>query len=183
MIFSVKPISSWQTRPSTMDDVDAEKIKNDPRLPLAFLASIRRAQSQTVTIFGFSYFYNYLNKEAAQALSCPRRPQAPEDRKPKCAASLVESGHVGAMVAIRSNFFYTRTVPCELWFLNKNKPAHMKDKVLMLDARNVYTKVTRKIYDFSPEQLANLTSNRLALSRPERALLGADRKLSQAHIG
>ncbi|MFT7223408.1 MAG: type I restriction enzyme M protein [Cellvibrionaceae bacterium] len=71
---------------------------------------------------------------------------------------LVESGHVGAMVAIRSNFFYTRTVPCELWFLNKNKPAHMKDKVLMLDARNVYTKATRKIYDFSTEQLANLTS-------------------------
>ncbi len=28
----------------------------------------------------------------------------------------------------------------------------------MLDARNVYRKVTRKIYDFSPEQLANLTS-------------------------
>jgi len=34
----------------------------------------------------------------------------------------------------------------------------MKDKVLMLDARNVYRKVTRKIYDFSPEQLVNLTS-------------------------
>jgi len=62
------------------------------------------------------------------------------------------------MVAIRSNFFYTRSVPCELWFFNKNKAEQMKDKVLMLDARNVYTKVTRKIYDFSPEQLANLTS-------------------------
>ena len=28
----------------------------------------------------------------------------------------------------------------------------------MLDARGVYRKVTRKIFDFSPEQLANLTS-------------------------
>jgi type I restriction enzyme M protein len=71
---------------------------------------------------------------------------------------LVESGDVGAMVAIRSNFFYTRSVPCELWFFNKNKPKHHKDRVLMLDARNVYRKVTRKIFDFSPEQLANLTS-------------------------
>src|SRR5215212_8195255 len=62
------------------------------------------------------------------------------------------------MVAIRSNFFYTRTVPCELWFLNRDKPAKHKDKVLMLDARNVYRKVTRKIYDFSPEQLQNLLS-------------------------
>jgi type I restriction-modification system DNA methylase subunit len=31
-------------------------------------------------------------------------------------------------------------------------------KVLMLDARSVYRKVTRKIYDFSPEQLKDLTS-------------------------
>ncbi|NOX27258.1 MAG: N-6 DNA methylase, partial [Gammaproteobacteria bacterium] len=60
------------------------------------------------------------------------------------------------MVAIRSNFFYTRTVPCELWFLNRAKPKEHKDKVLMLDARNIYCKVTRKIYDFSPEQEQNL---------------------------
>jgi type I restriction enzyme M protein len=62
------------------------------------------------------------------------------------------------MIAIRGNFFYTRTVPCELWFLNKAKPKQLQDKVLMLDARSVYRKVTRKIFDFSPEQLANLTS-------------------------
>ena len=28
----------------------------------------------------------------------------------------------------------------------------------MLDARNVYRKVTRKIYDFSPEQMRNLSA-------------------------
>ena len=60
------------------------------------------------------------------------------------------------MVAIRSNFFYTRTVPCELWFLNRDKPEAHRDKVLMIDARNIYRKVTRKIYDFSPEQQQNL---------------------------
>jgi type I restriction enzyme M protein len=42
--------------------------------------------------------------------------------------------------------------------LNKDKPKAHKDKVLMLDARGVYRKVTRKIFDFSPEQLANLTA-------------------------
>ncbi len=55
------------------------------------------------------------------------------------------------MIAIRSNFFYTRTVPCELWFFDKGKPQERKGSVLMIDARNVYRKVTRKIYDFSPE--------------------------------
>ena len=69
---------------------------------------------------------------------------------------LVETGDVDVMIAIRSNFFYTRTVPCELWFLNRAKPEAHRDKVLMIDARHVYRKVTRKIYDFSPEQQQNL---------------------------
>jgi type I restriction enzyme M protein len=62
------------------------------------------------------------------------------------------------MIAIRSNFFYTRTVPCELWHFDKGKPAERRDQMLMIDARNVYRKVTRKIYDFSPKQLTNLTA-------------------------
>ena len=71
---------------------------------------------------------------------------------------IVETGDVDVMISIRSNFFYTRTVPCELWHFDKGKPAEHRDQVLMIDARNVYRKVTRKIYDFSPEQLANLTA-------------------------
>ena len=62
------------------------------------------------------------------------------------------------MLAIRSNFFYTRTVPCELWFLDKAKPKDRRDKVLMIDARNVFRQVTRRIYDFTPEQQKNLSA-------------------------
>ena len=69
---------------------------------------------------------------------------------------LVETGDVDIMIAIRSNFFYTRTVPCELWFLNRAKPERRRGKVLMIDARGIFRKVTRKIYDFSPEQMRNL---------------------------
>ena len=71
---------------------------------------------------------------------------------------IVETGDVDVMISIRSNFFYTRTVPCELWLFDRAKPPERQDKVLMLDARNVYRKVTRKIYDFSPEQLQNLAA-------------------------
>jgi type I restriction enzyme M protein len=71
---------------------------------------------------------------------------------------LVQTGDVDVMISIRSNFFYTRAVPCELWHLDRGKPTDRRDRVLMIDARNVYRKVTRKIYDFSPEQLQNLTS-------------------------
>ena len=70
--------------------------------------------------------------------------------------ALVETGNVDIMIAIRSNFFYTRAVPCELWFLNRDKPKVQSKQVLMIDARNVYRKVTRKIFDFSPEHEQNL---------------------------
>src|SRR5437660_5713830 len=36
---------------------------------------------------------------------------------------LVETGAVDMLISIRSNFFYTRTVPCELWFFDKGKAA------------------------------------------------------------
>ncbi len=71
---------------------------------------------------------------------------------------IIETGEVDVMISIRPNFFYTRTVPCELWHFDRSKPKERRDQVLMLDARNIYRKVTRKIYDFSPEQLANLTA-------------------------
>lgn len=144
--------------PFNVDDVDAEKIKNDPRLPFGLPGVNKKEAVSNGNYLWISYFYSYLNKEGRAGFVMSSQASSAGGKEAEVRRKLVESGHVGAMVAIRSNFFYTRTVPCELWFLNKNKPAQMKDKVLMLDARNVYRKVTRKIYDFSPEQLANLTA-------------------------
>jgi len=144
--------------PFNVDDVDAEKIKNDPRLPFGLPGVNKKGAVSNGNYLWISYFYSYLNKEGRAGFVMSSQASSAGGQEAEVRRKLVESGHVEGMIAIRSNFFYTRTVPCELWFLNKNKPAAMKDKVLMLDARNVYRKVTRKIYDFSPEQLANLTS-------------------------
>ena len=73
---------------------------------------------------------------------------------------LVESGAVDVMIDIRGNFFYARTVPCQLWFFDraKERDEDRRDHVLMLDARNIYRKVTRAIFDFSPEQQKNIAA-------------------------
>lgn len=144
--------------PFNVDDVDAEKIKNDPRLPFGLPGVNKQKKVSNGNYLWISYFYSYLNDKGRAGFVMSSQASSAGGGEVKVRRKLIETGHVGAMVAIRSNFFYTRSVPCELWFLNKNKPEEMKDKVLMLDARNVFRKVTRKIYDFSPEQLANLTS-------------------------
>jgi len=73
---------------------------------------------------------------------------------------LVRTGAVDVMIAIGNNFFYTRSLPCTLWFFDRNKEndEQQKERVLMLDARKIYRKVTSKVNDFSPEQQQNLIS-------------------------
>lgn len=166
--------------PFNVDEVDAGKIENDPRLPFG-LPGVTTAKGkkngdakakgrvQNGNYLWIQYFYSYLNARGRAGFVMSSQASSAGRDEAKVRSKLVQTGHVDIMVAIRPNFFYTRTVPCELWFLDKHKPAEHADKVLMLDARSVYRKVTRKIYDFSPEQLQNLLAIVwLYRSQPER---------------
>jgi len=142
--------------PFNVDEIDADKVKNDPRLPFGLPGVNKKGKVSNGNYIWISYFYSYLNEQGWAGFVMSSQASSAGRDEAKVRQKLIETGDVDIMIAIRSNFFYTRTVPCELWFLNRNKPAEHRDKVLMLDARNVYRKVTRKIYDFSPEQEQNL---------------------------
>lgn len=145
--------------PFNVDEVDADKIKGDKRrLPFGLPGVNKNKKVSNANYLWIQYFYSYLNDTGRAGFVMSSQASSAGRDEAKVREQLVKTGHVDIMVDIRGNFFYTRTVPCQLWFLNKNKPEHLKDKVLMLDARNVYRKVTRKIYDFSPEQQQNLTA-------------------------
>jgi len=142
--------------PFNVDEIDADKVKSDPRLPFGLPGVNKKDNVSNGNYVWISYFYSYLNEQGRAGFVMSSQASSAGRDEAKVRQKLIESGDVDVMIAIRSNFFYTRTVPCELWFLNRAKPATHKDKVLMIDARNVYRKVTRKIYDFSPEQEQNL---------------------------
>ncbi|WP_372522113.1 N-6 DNA methylase [Sulfuricaulis sp.] len=142
--------------PFNVDEIDADKIKSDPRLPFGLPGVNKKEKVSNGNYVWISYFYSYLSEKGRAGFVMSSQASSAGGGEAKVRQKLIETGDVDAMIAIRSNFFYTRAVPCELWFLNRNKPKAHKDKVLMIDARNVYRKVTRKIYDFSPEQQKNL---------------------------
>lgn len=142
--------------PFNVDEIDADKVKTDPRLPFGLPGVNKKDKVSNGNYVWISYFYSYLNAKGRAGFVMSSQASSAGGAEARVRQKLVETGDVDLMIAIRSNFFYTRTVPCELWFLNRDKPKAHKDKVLMLDARNVYRKVTRKIYDFSPEQQQNL---------------------------
>ncbi|HQF21200.1 MAG TPA: N-6 DNA methylase [Kiritimatiellia bacterium] len=144
--------------PFNVDEIDAGKMKSDPRLPFGLPGTNKRGKVSNGNYVWISFFYSYLNRRGRAGFVMSSQASSAGNEEAKVRQKLVETGDVDVMVAIRSNFFYTRTVPCELWFLDRDKPAEHRDKVLMIDARNVFRKVTRKIYDFSPEQEKNLLS-------------------------
>ena len=144
--------------PFNVDMVDAAKVKDDPRLPFGLPGVNKDKKVSNGNYLWISYFHSYLSPQGRAGFVMSSQASSAGHGEMEVRRKLVETGDVDVMISIRSNFFYTRTVPCELWHFDKGKPAARRDQVLMLDARNVYRKVTRKIYDFSPEQLANLTA-------------------------
>ncbi|WP_026842202.1 type I restriction-modification system subunit M [Citrifermentans bremense] len=144
--------------PFNVDMVDAERIKDDRRLPFGLPGVNKAKKVSNGNYLWISYFHSYLSETGRAGFVMSSQASSGGHGEAEVRRKLVETGDVDVMISIRSNFFYTRTVPCELWHFDKGKPEERRDRVLMLDARNVYRKVTRKIYDFSPEQLANLTA-------------------------
>ena len=142
--------------PFNVDEIDADKVKVDPRLPFGLPGVNKQGKVSNGNYVWISYFYSYLNEQGLAGFVMSSQASSAGGGEVQVRRKLVETGDVDAMIAIRSNFFYTRTVPCELWFFNRAKPEAHRDKVLMIDARNVYRQVTRKICDFSPEQQQNL---------------------------
>lgn len=144
--------------PFNVDEIDAEKIKDDKRLSFGLPGVNQGGKVSNGNYVWMSFFHSYLSDKGRAGIVMSSQASSAGGGEAKVREALVKSGDVDIMMAIRGNFFYTRTVPCELWFFDKAKPEHMRDKMLMLDARQVFRKVTRKVFDFSPEQMHNLTS-------------------------
>jgi len=144
--------------PFNVDLVDAERIKGDLRLPFGLPGVNKQKKVGNGNYLWISYFWSYLNDKGRAGFVMSSQASSASHGEKEVRRKIVETGDVDVMISIRSNFFYTRSVPCELWYFDRAKPRERKEKVLMLDARNVYRKVTRKIYDFSPEQMQNLAA-------------------------
>lgn len=144
--------------PFNVDEIDAEKIKNDPRLEFGLPGVNKGGKVSNGNYVWMSFFHAYLAPTGRAGVVMSSQASSAGGGEAKVREAMIKTGDVDVMIAIRGNFFYTRSVPCELWFFDKGKPEPMRDKVLMIDARNIYRKVTRKIFDFTPEQQQNLSS-------------------------
>ena len=152
--------------PFNVDGVDTKKVEGQVkpieqggRLPFglpgtnAKTGAISNANSLWV-----QYFYAYLNDSGRAGFVMASSASDAGNKDRDIREQLVNTGHVDVMMAIGNKFFYTRSLPCTLWFFDKGKPQDLQDQVLMIDARNVYHVVSARSHVFTDEQLANLNA-------------------------
>ena len=146
--------------PFNVDEVDAGKVRGDPRLPFGLPGVNKGKKVSNANYLWLSYFYSYLNENGRAGVVMSSQASSAGRDEAKVREKLVETGAVDVMIDIRGNFFYTRTVPCQLWFFDraKERDPERADQVLMLDARGIYRKVSKAICDFRPEQQQNIAA-------------------------
>jgi type I restriction enzyme M protein len=146
--------------PFNVDEVDAEKVKGDKRLPFGLPGVNKGKKVSNANYLWLSYFYSYLNENGRAGVVMSSQASSAGRDEAAVRQKIVETGAVDVMIDIRGNFFYTRTVPCQLWFFDRAKERDelRREQVLMLDARHIYRKVSRAINDFSPEQQQNIAA-------------------------
>jgi type I restriction enzyme M protein len=141
--------------PFNVSGVDKERIKDDPR----FLNGM--PSTDNANYLWIQLFYNSLNENGRTGFVMANSAADARGAELNIRRKMIESGAVDTMVAISPNFFYTVTLPCTLWFFDKSKIAtERKEKVLFIDARQIFVQVDRAHREFSPEQiefLANIT--------------------------
>lgn len=144
--------------PFNVDKVNAESAQSAGRLPFGLPSINKNKQFGNANYLWISYFYSYLNEHgrAGFVMASSATDSSGKDRDIR--QKLVETGHVDVMVSVGNNFFYTKSLPCSLWFFRKGKSEELRDTVLFIDARNYYTVVDRTLNEWSDWQLKNLNA-------------------------
>ena len=143
--------------PFNVDKVKAESASAAGRLPFGLPGvNAKTKEIGNANYLWISYFYAYLNEHgrAGFVMASSATDSANKDRDIR--EKLVNTGDVDVMVSVGNNFFYTLSLPCSLWFFDRNKNAAIRDKVLFIDARNYYTVVDRTLNEWTEWQLRNL---------------------------
>ncbi len=147
--------------PFNVDGVDKEKLKGDPRYPFGL------PTTDNANYLWIQIFYSRLNATGRAGFVMANSAGDARSTELEIRKKLIQDRAVDVMVSVGSNFFYTVTLPCTLWFLDRGKKkTKRKDQVLFIDARNIFRQIDRAHRDWTPEQVEFL-SNIVRLYRGE----------------
>ena len=143
--------------PFNVNAVDKERLEADVGKGRRFPFGLPSADN--ANYLWISLFYSALNGKGRAGFVMANSASDARGSEAEIRKHLISSKAVGAMVAVGPNMFYTVTLPCTLWFLDKAKSGSDRtDTVLFIDARHIYRQVDRAHRDWTPAQIGFLAN-------------------------
>ena len=152
--------------PFNVNAVDKERLKDMVGPARRFPFGLPRTDN--ANYLWIQLFHSALNAKGRAGFVMANSASDARSSEQDIRQKLVEARSVDVMVAVGPNMFYTVTLPCTLWFLDRGKAkrAHHADDVLFIDARHIYRQVDRAHRDWSPAQIGFM-ANLVRLYRGE----------------
>jgi type I restriction enzyme M protein len=134
--------------PFNVKKVDYEKVKGDHRWPFGL------PSTDNANYLWIQLFYSALNDKGRAGFVMANSAADARGAELEIRKKLIQSDAIDVMISISPNFFYTVTLPCTLWFLDKDKVnTKRKGNILFIDARSIFNQVDRAHREFVPEQI------------------------------
>ena len=148
--------------PFNVDRVDKDRLKDDPRFPFGL------PRTDNANYLWIQIFYSALAETGRAGFVMANSASDARSSELEIRRQLIESRSVDVMVAVGSNFFYTVTLPCTLWFFDRGKGKTARaDQMLFIDARHLFRQIDRAHRDWTPAQIEFL-ANIVRLYRGEQ---------------
>jgi type I restriction enzyme M protein len=147
--------------PFNVDRVDKDRLKDDPRFPFG------PPRTDNANYLWIQLFYSSLSDVGRAGFVMANSAADARGSEMEIRKQLLVDHAVDVMVSVGSNFFYTVTLPCTLWFFDKGKRKTARaSQVLFIDARHLFHQIDRAHRDWLPEQMEFL-ANIVRLHRGE----------------
>jgi type I restriction enzyme M protein len=148
--------------PFNVDEVELDQVKAQPRFNTYGVPQNKTKKSKgdaketvpNANYLWINLFATALVENGRAALVMANSASDAGNSEKDIRTKLIESGVISQMVTLPSNMFSSVTLPATLWFFDNAKPR--KDKILFIDARNIFTQIDRAHRKFSDEQIKNL---------------------------
>ena len=151
--------------PFNVNAVDKDRLKDavgkNRRYPFGL------PRTDNANYLWIQLFYSALNDKGRAGFVMANSASDARASEQEIRKQLIESHAVDVVVAVGPNMFYTVTLPCTLWFLDRGKrKTPRENKVLFIDARHIYRQIDRAHRDWTEAQIAFL-ANIVRLYREE----------------
>lgn len=151
--------------PFNVNAVDKERLKDSVGPGRRFPFGLPRTDN--ANYLWIQLFYSSLNEKGRAGFVMANSASDARSSEQELRRQLIQSHAVDVMVAVGPNMFYTVTLPCTLWFLDKGKgKTERANTVLFIDARHIYRQIDRAHREWTPAQIG-FTANLIQLYRGE----------------